>query len=79
MFQGLHLKITDSQTFPQQVKAQLGEGVFMLNKQAGRTLKMNNQKIGRKWGREGEEPSHVDNGRLELGSETTTGRRQPLL
>lgn len=79
MFQRLHLKITDNQTFPLQVKAQLRELVFMLNKQTGLTLKMNIQGIGRKWWGPAEEPSHVTDGRLELGSEATPGRRQALL
>lgn len=79
MFWGLHVKITDSQTFPQQLKAQPGEWVFTLNKQAGRTLTMHVQRIGRKWGGEGEEPSHVKDGSRELCSETTSRRRQALL
>lgn len=66
------------QTFPLQVKAQLRELVFILNKHTGLTIKINIQGIGRKGGGAGEAPSHVTDGRLELGSEATLGSGKPF-
>ena len=52
-------------------QAQLGELVFTLNRQAGLTLKMNIQSLGREWRAEGERQSHQQ-------WQTRAGSRQHL-